>query len=213
MKILIACEESGTVRDAFTELGFDAMSCDILPSRTPGKHYQGDIFDILYEKWDMVIAFPPCTDIAVSGSRHFAKKIADGRQQKAIEFFLKIVNCPTERLAIENPVGIMSTHYKKPDQIIQPYMFGHESKKTTCLWLRGLPQLKPTKIVEPKIITLSNGKRFSEDYMKGIKRSKAGESSGRRSITYTGIARAMADQWGQYVNAKSNAGCLFNPSR
>lgn len=201
MKILIACEESQAVAIEFRKLGYEAFSCDLLPCSGghPEWHIQQDVLGILRQNWDMIIAFPPCTHIAVSGSRHFAKKIADGRQQAAIDFFMKIVDLPCYFMAIENPVGVMNTKYRKPDQIIQPYMFGHEAKKTTCLWLKNLPKLIPTKMVEPKIITLSNGKRFSEDYMKGVKRSKAGDSSGARSKTYQGIAEAMAKQWSEHV--------------
>jgi site-specific DNA-cytosine methylase len=198
MKVLIACEESQAVCKAFRELGHEAFSCDILPCSGghPEWHIQDDVLKHLNEGWDLIIAFPPCTDLAVSGTRHFAKKIADGRQQKSIEFFMKFVYCFCKRIAIENPIGIMSSNYRKPDQIIQPYMFGHPAKKSTCLWLKNLPKLVPTEIVEPKIITLSNGKKFSADYMDGVKRSKAGESSVQRSKTYIGIAKAMASQWG-----------------
>ena len=199
MKILVACEESQEVTKALRMLGHDAFSSDILPCSGghPEWHLQQDGVPVLSHTWDMIIAFPPCTHIAVSGSRHFAKKIADGRQQQGIDFFLKFTALDCPRVAIENPVGIMSTRYRKPDQIIQPYQFGHKAKKTTCLWLKGLPALTPTEIVEPDIITLSNGKRFSADYMSGVRRSKAGESSGARSKTYPGIAKAMAAQWGR----------------
>ena len=197
MIVLVLCEESQAVCKAFRALGHEAYSNDLLPCSGghPEWHLQMDAFDA-YAKIlpDMAICFPECTHIAVSGSRHFAKKIADGRQQKGIDFFMRFTKLDC-KWAIENPIGIMSTHYRKPDQIIQPYQFGHPSKKSTCLWLNGLSLLVPTNIVEPKIITLANGKKFSEDYMKNVKRSKAGESSVARSKTYSGIAEAMASQW------------------
>lgn len=182
-KILLACEESQAVTIEFRKLGFEAFSCDLLPCSgdNPEWHIQGDVIPLLEEKWDLVIAFPPCTDLAVSGARWFPKKIADGSQQRAIDFFLKFTNllCPT---AIENPIGIMSTRYRKPDQIIQPWQFGHGETKATCLWLKGLPQLVPTEIVEgreQRIWKLPP----SEDRAK------------LRSKTFPGIARAMANQW------------------
>ena len=147
MRVLVACEFSGIVRDAFTAKGHEAMSCDLLPTEKPGPHYQGDIMDILHEDWDMIIAFPPCTHLAVSGSKYFAQKIADGRQQQGIDFFMAFVNAPCRKIAIENPIGIMSSKYRKPDQIIQPYEFGHPESKKTCLWLKGLPPLMATNIL------------------------------------------------------------------
>ena len=194
MKILIACEYSGVVRDAFIKRGHDAMSCDILPTDAPGPHYQGDVKDILHDGWDLMIAHPPCTHLAVSGAKHFAAKRADGRQQQGIDFFMLLANAPIKRYAIENPVCIMSTIWRKPDQIIQPYQFGHTSRKTTCLWLKDLPPLQPTNIVEPELYICKNGKTFSKDYMVAL---KAGEKRGHlRSKTYQGIADAMAQQWG-----------------
>jgi len=202
MNILVACEESQAVTIELRKLGHTAFSCDLEPCSGghPEWHMQGDVEPLLCTiskiKWDMVIAFPPCTHLAVSGARHFEKKRLDGRQQQGIDFFMKFANLDhIPMVAIENPVGIMSSVYRKPDQIIQPYEHGHQSKKSTCLWLKNLPLLVPTDIVEPKIITLANGKKFSEDYMNGVKRSKAGESSSARSKTYPGIAKAMASQW------------------
>lgn len=145
MKILVACECSGAVRDNLIRLGHEALSCDLLPSETEGPHHQGDVIPLLSRDWDLVIAFPPCTDLCVSGAKHFAAKRADGRQQKSIEFFMRFTRLP--RFAIENPVGIMSTEWRKPDQIVQPWQFGDEATKTTCLWLQGLPLLKPSNIV------------------------------------------------------------------
>ena len=148
VKVLVACEYSGVVRDAFRERGHEAWSCDLLPTDVPGPHYQGDVLEILALGWDLMIAHPPCTHLAVSGARHFAAKRADGRQQGAIEFFMALANAPVKRKAIENPVCIMSSHWRKPDQIIQPWMFGHGETKATCLWLENLPLLKPTDVVE-----------------------------------------------------------------
>lgn len=196
MKVLVACEESQAVSVALRELGHEAYSCDIVPCSGghPEWHIQQDVVPLLSEKWDMVIAFPPCTHLSSSGARHFAKKRADGRQQEGIDFFLMFTRIDCPRVAIENPVGVMSTHYRKPDQIIQPYQFGDPSKKTTCLWLKGLPKLESTCIVEPKMI-VRGGKLYSEDYLKGVPRSRPGESGLVRSKTYPGIARAMAEQW------------------
>ena len=196
MKILIACEFSGTVRDAFIKAGHDAMSCDLMPSDVPGPHYQGDIFDIINNGWDLMIAHPPCTHLAVSGARHFAKKIADGRQQQGIDLFMQIVNANIPKIAVENPIGIMSSVYKKPDQIIQPYEYGHETTKATCLWLKNLPLLKPTNIVSKgEFVTFPSGKRMSKWYAESAKNPpKIREKI--RNKTFQGIADAMANQWG-----------------
>ena len=150
MKILVACEESQAVTKELRKLGHQAFSCDILPCSGghPEWHIQGDVLEQLDKGWDMLIAFPPCTHLAVSGARHFAKKIADGRQQQGIDFFMKMVNAPIPKKAIENPIGIMSTKYRKPNQIIQPWQYGDKAQKSTCLWLEGLPNLIPTNIVE-----------------------------------------------------------------
>lgn len=211
LSILVGCEESQAVCIELRKLGHKAFSCDLqeCSGGHPEWHLQMDVFEaikggslktqagnvVFIKTWDMGIFFPECTHLAVSGAKHFEQKRKDGRQQKAIDFFLKIASAPIPRIAIENPVGIMSNIYRKPDQIIQPYQFGHTARKTTCLWLKNLPKLVPTEIVEPKLITLKNGKTFSADYMEGVKRSKAGESSGKRSKTYLGIAKAMAIQW------------------
>ena len=198
-RILMACEESQAVLTEFKNLGFtNVWSCDLYPSSGsyPELHLQQDVTELLQEKWDMIIAFPPCTDLAVSGARHFARKIADGSQQKSIEFFMQFVNADCPRIAIENPVGIMSTRHKKPTQIIQPYEFGDPFKKTTCLWLKGLPKLIPTNIVEVcdfKEYKCKNGKiaRFSNWINVGGK-----DRQKNRSKTFVGIAKAMAEQWG-----------------
>ena len=203
MKILIACEFSGRVRESFHRLGHNAWSCDLIESNIPGQHYKCDIRDVLYEPWDLVIAHPPCNDICSSGARYFAQKRADGRQQQGIDFFM-MFTWLTCKWAIENPVGIMSTLYRKPDQIIQPYYFGYPEAKATCLWLNGLPLLESTNIVEPiwhknpdgTDYRDSKGKRYSEAayYGRKIDRAKI------RSITYQCVADQMALQWGGRIN-------------
>lgn len=197
MKILIACEFSGTVRDAFAKLGHDVWSCDLEPSEQFGNHYQGSVLDIINNGWDMMIAHPPCTHLAVSGARHFAKKIADGRQQQGIDFFMKLANSNIPKYAIENPIGIMSTLWRKPDQIIQPYQYGHGTTKATCLWLKGLPLLKPTNIVDKgEVITFKSGKRMSK-WFYDSSRLKPKEREKMRNKTFEGVANAMAEQWGK----------------
>lgn len=185
MKILVACEESQEVCKAFRSKGHEAYSCDILPCSGghPEWHIQGDVIPLLKENWDMIIAFPPCTDLAVSGARWFKEKQAKGIQQASIAFFMKFVNVECDKIAIENPIGIMSTKYRKPNQIIQPWQFGHGETKATCLWLTGLPKLKPTKIMEGR-------------EQKIWKMPPSKERSKLRSKTYSGIAAAMAQQWG-----------------
>lgn len=196
MKVLVACEFSGTVREAFTKLGHDAWSCDIEPTEVAGQHYQGDMFEIVNDGWDLIIAHPPCTHIAVSGARHFEKKRADGRQQQGIDFFMKVANINVPKLAVENPIGIMSTLYRKPEQIIQPYEYGHKTTKATCLWLKGLPLLKPTDIVEKgEFVTFPSGKRMSKWYADSAKHNPK-ERERIRNKTFQGIANAMAEQWG-----------------
>ena len=193
MKILIACEFSGTVRRAFAKKGHDVTSCDLLPSDDNSKdHYQGDVFDLLNNnKYDLMIAFPPCTHLAVSGAKHFAKKREDGRQQQGIDFFLQIVNANIPKIVVENPVGIMSTLFRKPDQIIQPWQFGDNAQKTTCLWIKDIPCLKHTNIVDKgEFYTSPSGKRLPKWYSDN-------KSSKVRSKTFQGIADAMASQWGQ----------------
>jgi site-specific DNA-cytosine methylase len=223
MKVLIACEESQEVCKAFRELGHEAFSCDTLPCSGGHSewHIKKDILEILEPKsstngnqcimfynevgdliiidgWDLIIAFPPCTHLAVSGAKHFAKKIADGRQQEGIDFFMRFTNCKCPRVAIENPVGIMSSKYRKPDQIIQPYMFGHEAQKSTCLWLKGLPLLKPTNIVgKGKFYISPSGKKLPEWYNKN--NITDGNRQKSRSKTFQGIAKAMATQWSEYL--------------
>ncbi len=184
MKVLIACEYSGRVRDAFSALGHDATSVDLLPSETEGKHIQGDVFDVINsEHFDLMIAHPPCTHLAVSGARYFKEKRKDGRQQRALEFVQRLLNAPIEKIALENPVSVISSYIRKPDQYIQPYEFGHGETKKTGLWLKGLPLLKGTQLVqgrEPRVHMMPpSPNRWKE-----------------RSRTYEGIAQAMAEQWG-----------------
>jgi site-specific DNA-cytosine methylase len=189
MKVLVACEYSGAVRDAFAARGHDAMSCDLLPTDRPGNHYQGDIFDVLGGGWDLMIAHPPCTHLAVSGARHFAEKVADGRQQEAVEFFMALACAPVPKIAIENPVCIMSSKWRKPDQTIQPWQFGHGETKATCLWLKGLPRLRPTCIVAGREARVH-------------KMPPSPDRWKLRSTTFQGIAEAMADQWSDLETLK-----------
>lgn len=186
MKILVACEYSGVVRDAFIKLGHDAISCDLLPTDAPGPHYQGDVRDLLDYPFDLMIAHPPCTHLSVSGARHFAEKRMDGRQQAAVSFFMMLAKSDIPMIAIENPVCIMSSLYRKPDQVIQPWQFGHGETKATCLWLKGLPLLHPTNIVEGREARVHR-------MAPGPDRWK------ERSKTFSGIGEAMANQWGGSV--------------
>lgn len=201
MKILVACEYSGVVREAFTKLGHDATSCDLLPTDIPGKHHQGDIMDILYNDWDIIIAFPPCTHLAVSGSKYFAQKIADGRQQQGIDFFMMFANHPCQKIAIENPIGVMSTKWRKPDQIIQPYEYGHPESKKTCLWLKGLPKLVPTNILPKPECGYWDNQTPGRQNKIVVDGKWIGFNDKRtahlRSKTYQGVADAMAEQWGK----------------
>lgn len=223
MKILIACEESQAVCTEFRKRGHEAYSCDIIScsGKHPEWHIIQDVLPLLNgncsfvtmdgekheitDKWDMIIAFPPCTDLCVSGARHFARKIADGRQQKSIDFFMQFVNADCDKIAIENPIGIMSTFYKKPTQIIQPYEFGDPVKKSTCLWLKNLNTLIGTKDVKEQVkyyTSPNTGKKMSEFHAKQlvIDGKKYGyntkEFKKHRSKTFPGIAQAMAEQWG-----------------
>lgn len=193
MKVLIACEYSGRVRDAFIARGHDAMSCDLLPSDAPGPHYQGDVFDIIGDGWDLMVAHPPCTDLAVSGAKHFAAKRADGRQAAALAFVQRLLDAPIERIALENPVSIISSHIRKPDQIIQPWMFGHEATKTTCLWLKGLTHLTPTNIVDKGARHVTKGGKSLPVW---YNLPPSADRWKIRSATFQGIADAMAAQWG-----------------
>lgn len=215
MKVLVACEESQEVCKAFRERGHEAFSCDIqkCSGGHPEWHIQGDVLQIINgycdfitqggvwenidSEWDLVIAHPPCTDLAVSGARWFPEKQKDFRQQKACVFFMQMMLNSAKRVAVENPVGIMSSCFRKPDQVVQPYEYGHPDRKATCLWLKNLPLLKPTNQIEPNIkrYRCKSGKivSFSADYGFGF----GDENKRRRSKTYTGIAKAMAEQWGR----------------
>jgi site-specific DNA-cytosine methylase len=197
MKVLIACECSGAVRDAFIEKGHDAWSCDILPCEgDPEKHLHCDVFTVLDKGWDLMIAHPPCTDLSVAGARWFKEKRKDGSQKASIEFFMRLANANVNKICVENPVSIMSKEWRKPDQIIQPWMFGDEFSKKTCLWLKNLPKLEPTKIVgKGEIITYESGRTMPKWYADAFRLPKA-ERSKLRSRTFPGIAQAMAAQWG-----------------
>ena len=182
MRVLIACEFSGTVRDAFIRRGHYAVSCDLLPTETEGPHYQGDVSTILTDGWDLMIAHPPCTHLAVSGARWFKDKQQE--QQEALTFVRTLMAAPIERIAIENPISIISSKIRKPDQIIQPWQFGHGETKATCLWLKNLPTLKPTNIVDGREARIH-------------KMPPSPDRWKERSKTYQGIAKAMAYQWGR----------------
>lgn len=192
MKVLIACEYSGTVRDAFLAAGHEAMSCDLLPTESPGPHYEGSVLDVLDGGWDLMVAHPPCTHLAVSGARYFAAKRAAGLQDEALNFVRLLLAAPIRYIALENPVSIISSHIRRPSQTIQPWQFGHGETKATCLWLKNLPLLTATQIVagrEPRIHLMPPGpNRWKE-----------------RSRTFPGIAAAMAAQWGDPARLASVA--------
>lgn len=184
LRVLVACEYSGRVRDAFRALGHDAWSCDLLPSESdPSFHLQGDVREALTMGWDVLIAHPPCTDLAVSGARHFPAKRADGRIDRALQFVRDLMAAPIPRKCIENPISIISSHIRKPDQIVQPWQFGHGEVKATCFWLEGLDKLQPTEVVDGRAAV--------------VHRMPPGPDRWKnRSRTYLGIASAMAHQWG-----------------
>ena len=195
MRVLVACESSGAVRDAFRARGHFAMSCDLLPSEQPGPHHQGDVRELLDQEWDLLIAHPPCTYLSVSGMHWTTRGLRDPKlTEDALDFVRLFMDAPIERIAIENPVSVISSRIRKPDQIIQPYQFGHDASKKTCLWLKSLPLLTPTQMVEPRIV---NGKaRWGNQTDSG--QNKLPPSKDRwklRSKTYEGIADAMAAQW------------------
>ena len=188
MRVLVGCEFSGTVRSAFRKLGHDAWSCDLLPADDGGPHIQGDVRDVLGDGWDLAIFHPPCTHLAVSGARHFHRKQRE--QREALEFVQRLMDAPIPRIALENPVSVISSRIRRPDQIIQPYQFGHPESKKTCLWLSGLPLLQPTDVLKDR-------GRWENQTPSG--QNKLGPSPDRwktRSKTYPGIANAMAQQWG-----------------
>lgn len=194
MAILVACEESQAVTKEFRSMGLEAYSCDIEPCSGghPEWHLQEDVIPLLSQTWDMIIAFPPCTHLASSGATYFEQKRKDGRQQQGIDFFMQFVNADCPKIAIENPIGIMSTKYRKPDQIIQPWMFGHPWTKSTCLWLKGLPRLTETDNKKEEMKSLP--KKITSPI---LAMSPSEDRAKMRSKTYPGIAKAMAQQWGQ----------------
>jgi site-specific DNA-cytosine methylase len=193
MKVLVACEFSGTVRRAFRARGHDAWSCDILPAEDGSEHhYQQDVTELLGRGWDLMIAHPPCTHLAVSGAAHFARKRADGSQAAALEFVRTLLAAPIPKIALENPVSIISSQIRKPDQIINPYQFGEPINKKTCLWLKNLPNLTPSQVVQGSVYyTAPSGRRYPDWCWK-----TGGGSGHKRSRFFEGIATAMADQWG-----------------
>ena len=214
-RVLVACEYSGTVRDAFAARGWDAWSCDLLPSETPGNHLTGDVTEIINQEWDIIIAHPPCTYLTVTANKWLKDQpprksgtlVGQARRdarEEAVAFFMLFANCKCPHVAIENPIGCMSTRYRKPEQIVQPWQYGHEETKATCLWLKNLPKLVPTKIVEPVFWT-AGGKKYSPTHYnsKASLRSRnrldylppGKDRSKFRSKTYDGIAAAMANQW------------------
>lgn len=196
MRVLVACEYSGRVRDAFRALGHDAMSCDLLPTDVPGPHYQGDVRDVLDYPWDLMIAHPPCTDLAVSGARHFEAKRQDGRQQASASFFMRLAKADIPAIAIENPVCVMSSLWRRPDQTIQPWMFGHGETKATCLWLKGLRPLRPTWPTW-EAYRIAHGLERNARPVERVHRMPPGPDRWKeRSRTFQGVAEAMASQWG-----------------
>lgn len=196
MSVLVACEESQSVTKELRLLGIEAFSCDIEPCSGdhPEWHLQQDVIPLLKQKWDMIIAFPPCTHLAVSGATYFKQKQKDGRQQQGIDFFMEFANVDCPKVAIENPIGIMSTKYRKPDQIIQPWMFGHPCMKSTCLWLKGLPKLTETDNRKEEMKSLP--KKITSPI---LAMSPNADRAKMRSKTFPGIAKAMAQQWGKLL--------------
>lgn len=194
-RILVACEYSGTVRDAFAAKGWEACSCDLLPSDKPGNHYQGDVCDLLSQHWDLMVAHPPCTYLSVSGIHWTARGLRDSKlTEDALIFVRLLMDAPIHRIAIENPVSVISSRIRKPDQIIHPWQFGHDASKATCLWLKNLPALKPIAIVEPRIV--DGKKRWSNQTDGGQNKLPPRKDRWKiRSTTYQGIADAMAEQW------------------
>jgi hypothetical protein len=198
MKVLVACEYSGRVRDAFLKKGHDAMSCDLLPSESfMGQHYQGNVFDIIDDGWDLMIAHPPCTYLTVAANKYFLNNPERWQQRlDAMMFVYRLMNADIHKIAIENPKGVITSHIRKADQYIQPYWFGCPEPKMTGLWLKNLPKLDPTNIVEPEYV-LYNSKRTKSGKSRYGSFGKLGSGKGKeRSLTYQGIANAMADQWG-----------------
>lgn len=205
MKILVACEYSGTVRDAFLKAGHEAISCDLLPTDVPGPHYQGSVFDLIDDRnnngWDLMIAHPPCTYLTVTGNKWFKPEFKDRfpdrhkQREEALDFFKRLFECNINRICLENPVGVVSTLYRKPTQYVQPWQFGDPHSKRTGLWLKNLPELVPTKIVEPQFYTYKDGRKDPIWHVESM-RMKPLERMKYRSKTFQGIADAMAKQWG-----------------
>ena len=206
MKVLVACEFSQIITEAFINCGHSAMSCDLLPAEKNYPHYQGDILDVLGNHWDeydLMIAHPPCTYLTVTGNKWFKPEFVSRfpdrikQRQEAVDFFMFLIEFPIPKIAIENPIGIMSTVYRKPDQIIQPYQFGHPERKATCLWLKGLPKLIPTKEVKPNIVHYKTRKGTDDQWHISTMKLPPLERMKARSRTFQGIAEAMAEQWGR----------------
>ena len=201
LKVLVACEYSGRVRDAFIARGHTAMSCDLLPTDVAGPHYQGDVFDIINDGWDLMIAHPPCTYLSVSGMHWTTRGLRDPQlTEDALDFVQRLMAAPIAKIAIENPISVISSRIRKPDQIISPYQFGHDASKKTCLWLKDLPLLTPTQMVEPRIVITPSGKPAKRwgNQCDNYGQDKLPPSADRwklRSATYQGIADAMAAQW------------------
>lgn len=210
MRVLVACEFSGIVRNAFATKGHDAWSCDLLPTEQLGQHYQGDVRDMLDDRWDLMIAHPPCTYLTLTGNRWFKSEYRDRfpdreeRRQEAINFFMLFANAPIPKICIENPIGVISSSWRKPDQVIHPYYFGDSASKATCLWLKGLKKLyfsrddnlfEDKTVVESDLVMTKSGKRISKWYLDTFKLPRE-EWSHYRSKTFQGIANAMAEQWG-----------------
>ena len=187
-KVLVACEYSGRVRDAFIKQGCDAVSCDLLPTDQQGPHYQGNVLDIIHDGWDLMVAHPPCTHLAVSGARWFHKKQKE--QAEALDFVRILMEAPIKHIALENPISIISSKIRKPDQIIQPWMFGHGETKATCLWLKNLPNLEPTNVVDGRENKIH-------------KMPPSPERWKLRSLTYQGVADAMAIQWSTHLKTQT----------
>jgi hypothetical protein len=196
VKVLVACEYSGRVRDAFNAMGHDAMSCDLLPTDVPGWHYEGSVLDVLHDGWDLMVAHPPCTYLSVSGMHWTKRGLRDPQlTEDALDFVRVLIDAPIAKIALENPISVISSRIRPPEQIINPWQFGHDASKKTCLWLKNLPPLKPTKIIEPRIV--DGRKRWGNQTDSG--QNKLPPSADRwkiRSETYEGIAHAMALQWG-----------------
>ena len=196
MRVLVACEYSGRVRDAFRSLGHDAMSCDLLPSDVVGPHYQGDVTDLLGDGWDLMVAHPPCTYLSVSGMHWTARGLRDPQlTEDALAFVRLLMSAPIPRIAVENPISVISSRIRKPDQVIQPHQFGHDASKATCLWIKGLSLLTPTVQISPRIV--DGRKRWGNQTDSGQNRLPPSRDRWKiRSATFTGIATAMAEQWG-----------------